>query len=135
MSTYKTSTRLEALAIEIIRADMPRLAGCPIVYMESDKAKKNGNMIIYADAEKLTDKISALTGVDFVITFYKDAEDLTMTAHRILMEHELMHIGWEPGGTKKIVPHDVQDFAAILNKYGLQWHQTQQVSMFEEDER
>lgn len=133
---YKTSTELSDMAQEIIETAMPRLIGCPIVYMTSDKPKKSGNMIIYADAEKATDKWSALTGVNFVITFYKDAEGLTQKARHILMEHELMHIGWDPDeGTKKIIPHDVQDFAAILNKYGMDWHQVQQVSMFEEDKR
>lgn len=131
---YREDKELEALGQMIISADREDLQGCPIKYMRCDKSKRNGNMIVYADTEKLSDKLSALTGVDFVITFYKDAEELTMVAHRILMEHELMHICWDEE-KKKIVPHDVQDFAQIINKYGLQWHQTQQVSMFDEEEQ
>lgn len=129
---YKISTELEEMALDIIETAMPRLSGCTICYMISDKAKKNGNMITYADTEKLSEKLSTLTGIDFVITFYKDADGLTAQAKRILMEHELMHVGWEPDGIKKIIPHDVQDFAAIISRYGLQWHTAQQVSMFEE---
>lgn len=132
---YRISQELNDLGREIIMEQMPRLAGCNICYMISDKQKKTGNMITYADTEKLTEKLFELTGIDFVITFYKDSDGLTAQAKRILMEHELMHIGWEPDGTKKIIPHDVQDFAQIISKYGLQWHQTQQVSMFDEEAR
>ena len=132
---YRISQELNDLGREIIMEQMPRLAGCNICYMTCDKQKKSGNMIIYADTEKLTDKISELTGIDFVITFYKDSKDLTPQAQRILMEHELRHIGWAGETTKKIIPHDVQDFAVIISKYGLQWHSTVQVSMFDEEAR
>lgn len=135
LGNYKHSDALTALGNEVINASFPHLKTARIFYMTCDKPKKNGTKIVLADCEKLTDKVSALTGYDFLITFYRDSKDLTPQAQRILMEHELRHIGWDGENTKKIIPHDVQDFAAIISKYGLQWHQTQQVSMFEETER
>ena len=117
---YKTDKALQALANEVINAGMPHLADARIAYLKSDKAKKTGSKIVFADCEKLSDKISALTGIDFVITFYADSEELTMVGHRILMEHELKHVGWD-GEHKSIIPHDVDEFRDIIEKYGLDW--------------
>ncbi len=44
---------------------------------------------------------------------------------KVLLLHELMHIGvdiTEKGNLKKyLVPHSIQDFRYILEKYGLNW--------------
>lgn len=45
-------------------------------------------------------------------------------AFRTLIEHELMHIGYETtkkGVRKFIEPHDVQEFRAIIDQHGLDW--------------
>ena len=34
---------------------------------------------------------------------------------------ELKHVGFEPGGTFRIIPHDVEDFVDIIKKYGTDW--------------
>ena len=48
------------------------------------------------------------------------------------MLHELMHIGikYDKQGelTPFIVPHSVQDFRYILEKYGLDWDQNPQLT-------
>ena len=117
---YKSDEALKALGNEVIRSCMPNLADVRIAYMRSDKAKKTGSKVVFADCEKLSDKLCALTGIDFVITFYADSEELTMVGHRILMEHELKHVGWD-GEHKSIIPHDVDEFRDIIEKYGLDW--------------
>jgi hypothetical protein len=43
----------------------------------------------------------------------------------ILMEHELRHIGISESGTLQIMPHDIEDFRAIIDDYGLDWSQTE----------
>ena len=120
LGNYKHSDALTALGNEVINASFPHLKTARIFYMTCDKPKKNGTKIVLADCEKLTDKVSALTGYDFMITFYKDSEGLTMVGHRILMEHELSHVGWD-GEKKSIIPHDVDEFRGIIEKYGLDW--------------
>ena len=51
---------------------------------------------------------------------------------KLLMLHELMHIGikYDKQGelTPFIVPHSVQDFRYILEKYGLDWDQNPQLT-------
>ena len=133
LGNYKHSDALTALGKEVIKASFPHLKTARISYMTCDKPKKNGAKVVYADCEKLSEKMTTITGIDFVITFYKDSEDLTMVAQRILMEHELRHVGWD-GEKARIVPHDVDDFRAIIEKYGIDWEAYRQQSMFEEME-
>ena len=61
-------------------------------------------------------------------------DNLTEQSRKILVLHELMHIdirytkqGKEIFGTK---PHDVEDFAILLQKYGLHW--LREVKLIEE---
>jgi hypothetical protein len=42
----------------------------------------------------------------------------------ILMEHELRHIGVADSGELVIEPHDIEDFRAIIDNYGLDWNDT-----------
>lgn len=42
----------------------------------------------------------------------------------ILLEHELLHIGVNTDGNEPsfyIVPHDIEDFRSIIEKYGTDW--------------
>ena len=41
---------------------------------------------------------------------------------KVLMLHELRHIGMGDRGLT-IVPHDIEDFSDILEKYGLDWNE------------
>jgi hypothetical protein len=43
----------------------------------------------------------------------------------ILMEHELRHIGITDNGDLVIEPHDIEDFRAIIDDYGLDWSDTE----------
>ena len=100
------------------------LAGCRLCVLFCNKEKKSRGRIVYADTKKLSDMVSFMTGYDFVITFYADVEYLTDKALGVLIRHELLHIGYESRGgvvTKKIYPHDVEDFRAIIGHYGIDW--------------
>ena len=46
---------------------------------------------------------------------------LNENQHKILMYHELQHIGIGEKG-HKIETHDIEDFSNILHKYGLDWN-------------
>jgi len=119
---YAIDKHLEGIAEWIIldRPEFNHLSDVRIVYMTCDEPKRNGKKTVLADCEKLSEKMSTLSGVDFVITFYADSEELPDDKILIVMEHELMHVGWD-GERKTINPHDVEDFHDILSKYGLDW--------------
>ena len=45
----------------------------------------------------------------------------------ILLYHELLHVGMDDTGeeVKYIVnPHDVEDFRAVIDRYGIDWAKT-----------
>ncbi len=104
-------------------------APCRIAYMYSDKEKKHDGRRVYADTTKLSEMMKDLTGYHFVITFYgPSVDDLPEELLRILMYHELLHVGYEPATLKYwLNSHDVEDFECIITRYGIDWvHNPQQ---------
>ncbi len=107
-----------------------------LIFLESTRQKKNAAGIVHADCEKIADSKRWAIDADFVITVYApNVECMTDEQLKILMLHELMHIGielTEKGEIKKyIVPHSVQDFEYILDKYGLSWSKPYQQLEFD----
>lgn len=44
---------------------------------------------------------------------------------RILILHELLHVGIDVDGNEesyRIIPHDIEDFRLVLERYGLDWN-------------
>ncbi len=96
-----------------------------IGYQWSDEDKIKDNMIVFADCEKVKPKLKQFIDYDFIITFYEAARDISENAKKILMYHELRHIGIKEkvDGDLSfyIVQHTVQEFREIIDKYGLDW--------------
>lgn len=103
---------------ELKHLDNPSLR---IVYMYCNKDKTSNGKKIYADTTKLNDKIKAVAGCDFIITFYKQiCSTLDEVKMKILMYHELRHVGFKDGKFS-IVPHEVEDFKSIVEQHGMNW--------------
>lgn len=85
--------------------------------------KKSGKKIVYADCRKLQEVYKAYLPFDYIITFYEcNTGMLNENQLKILMLHELKHIGMGERGLT-LVPHDIEDFSIILDKYGLDWNE------------
>ena len=98
-----------------------------LIFLESTKARNSTSGTVYADCEKIADSKRWAIDADFVITVYKpNVQVFTKEQIKVLLLHELMHIGveiTEKGTLKKYnVQHSVQDFRFILEKYGLNWN-------------
>lgn len=101
---------------------------CSIAYLGSNKQKSSHGRVTYADCTKIPSKYKwmAEDAYDFMITVYeKSCMHLTDEQMEILMLHELMHIEVTEIGdgtaTYSIRDHDVQDFRAIIEAYGIDW--------------
>ncbi|MGJ0848173.1 putative metallopeptidase [Tissierella praeacuta] len=119
------SNELRILANKIIRRypefDFIREWDVRIGYVISQE-RKQGEKITYADCRKVQEVYKAYLPYDFIITFYeRNTGFLNENQLKILMYHELRHIGIGPKGLK-INPHDIEDFSEILDKYGLDWN-------------
>lgn len=130
---YEVSEELEKLAEEVIEQsaelqeydqgmltkEFPRIA-----YLWSDSEKKDAKSgkVIYADTSKVTDKNKVVMYKDFIITFYRpNCEELSESQMRILMLHELLHVGITEDGDFFVRKHDIDEFQCIADNYGLHW--------------
>lgn len=106
--------------------EMPELAplkdaNITIVYLSSEHRKKGKGKKICAQCEKVGEKYKWGIPADFTITVFEpNVEGFTDEQIRILLFHELLHIGGQDG-TWGTVPHDLEDFKVIIDKYGTDW--------------
>lgn len=126
MATYKLDDNLKALGDSVIRK-YPRFAhlssdDCRIAYQLCGDQRKHNGKAVYADTEKIKDKLKAIIPYDFVITFYEPfTSGLSQEKLEMLMYHELEHVGFKGVGSYYIVPHDIEDFRDVVSQWGLDW--------------
>lgn len=97
-----------------------------IAYLESDSTKKDRDTLVHAECEKIAAKNRWAINYDFTITlFVNNNIGMTEEQIRIMLFHELLHIGVEPGPDGDeiytIRNHDLEDFKVIINRYGTDW--------------
>lgn len=97
-----------------------------IAYLESDSTKKDRDTVVHAECEKVSAKNRWAICYDFTITlFVNNNIGMTEEQIRIMLFHELLHIGVEPGPDGDeiytIRNHDLEDFKVIINRYGTDW--------------
>ena len=100
-----------------------------IGYMSSNKKKRHGGKHICADCRKIPDRDKRFIPFDFLITVYDpNVDGFSEEQMKILIYHELLHVGVdqkEDGSLRfYIVPHDIEDFTAVIDKYGEEWART-----------
>ena len=99
--------------------------------MESDKEKKGKDYIEFGQCEKVPDKYDVFIPYDFIIVIYgPNVERFADWQMRILLLHELMHIGIEQDGNEEsyyVRHHDIEDFREILDRYGIDWARNDKV--------
>lgn len=103
-----------------------RVSNADIVFLASDKEKKTHGRPVYGECEKVADKNKWAIPADFTVTVYEpncqgmDSEHLT----RVIF-HELLHVGIyeDKDGNEvySIVPHDLEDFRACVERWGVDW--------------
>ena len=92
-------------------------AGYSICYLVSDKRKKDKGKNVWADCAPVLEANKWAMPFDYLITVYPDGQMLDDKNFKILMHHELLHIGLN--GTT--VGHDIDEFMEIADMYGLHW--------------
>ena len=97
-----------------------------IVYLTSEKQKNAKGKVVCAECEKVPDKYKWSIPADFTITvFLPNVEGFSEEQKRILMFHELNHVGIvfnaDGSETYSTVPHDYEDFKEIIDRYGTDW--------------
>lgn len=98
-----------------------------ITYLDSDQAKKSGpDKVVLGECEKVAAKNRWAITSDFTITLFKNnLIGLSEEQIKIVLFHELLHVGIEPGpdGDElySVKKHDLEDFKIIIDKFGTDW--------------
>lgn len=113
---------------KIIESTLPKLMDVSIAYLTSSEEKKKATKLICGECIKVNQKTYGwCCPFDFLIVVYENnIAYFNDEQKEILIEHELMHIGIDEvnGNETKyyIVPHDIEDFNEIIEKYGMRWN-------------
>ena len=125
---YEFSPEYAELARVVIDA-LPELwfirdAEIRIGFLKSWKEKK-GRRLVYGECIRLPELYQDLLNLDFFVVIYEaNAAALTLDQKKILMWHELLHVGIddESGEPKYVInPHDREEFDSIISRAGLKW--------------
>lgn len=102
--------------------DYLRDADINIIYLASTHRKKSKGKMVMGQCEKVADKNKWAIPADFTVTVFEpNCVDLSDDQLEILIFHELLHIMVDEDGNWSIRPHDLEDFKAIVNRYGTDW--------------
>ena len=122
--------RFSEMGRELIEGE-PELAyirdsGARIAFLSSDAKKTSGGHYLYGMCEKVPEKMKWGLPFDFTVTVFEpNVEGMSEDQIRILILHELLHVGIST--TKdgeevyRFVPHDLQDFRLIVDRFGADW--------------
>lgn len=122
---FDPAEEVEKIAKKLIPKYHSHLATCNIAYLFKNKPMKSRGREVCATAEKVSKKNQALSGYHFIITVaYPTWKDLSEDVKRAVVDHELEHCFAEDDektGEPKysILPHDVEEFGAIIRRHGL----------------
>ena len=107
-------------ALEDIRA-----SGVSVAFLRSELEKKTRTSLIYGQCERVPDKYRWAVPFDFMVTVFEpNVERFTEDQLKILLLHELLHIGVEEDGNEYdfyVREHDIEDFNEIIDRYGVGW--------------
>jgi hypothetical protein len=111
---------------EVLNEYHSSLRNCKIKCLFYDKPRKRSGKVILATAEAVSAKYNYLTGLNFIISVYDKAWEVMVDQEKgALLDHELNHcfVGEDKNGEPvyKIIPHDVEDFRVIIDRYGAGW--------------
>lgn len=129
MDSRTLNEEYQSIAQELIDTE-PELAyikesDVTIVCLSSEHEKKTKEKIIFGQCEKVAEKYKWGIPADFTITIFEpNVVDFSLDQLRILIFHELLHVGID-GETLYCRPHDTEDFKTIITRFGVDWAQTE----------
>ena len=97
-----------------------------IIYLSSEHKKVTSGKKVLGQCEKVADKYKWGIPCDFTITVFEpNVEGMTEEQLRMLIFHELLHVGIEYNAdgteTYSVKPHDLEDFKLIIDRFGTDW--------------
>jgi hypothetical protein len=121
--TYCEAPSPAAIGAVLVDAIHTEISEYSIGYLFREKFSKRGKVTL-AQASKVGGKLQHYSELDFLIEVNWERWRMATPAHRLaLIDHELCHFGidFTDQGEKKavLVPHDVEEFSAIVQRWGV----------------
>jgi len=85
----------------------------------TSKEMKKGTKRVLGKAVKCTARDNFLHGYDFLIILDEQIWGANPDIREPLMFHEMLHCGENDDGSPCIIEHDVEEFGAVVQKFGL----------------
>ena len=109
------------LARRIIDKYHPSLMDASIGFVMRSEAPRVGGKTVLGKTRKVTAEQQVHIDFDFIIWLAEDVwSSLSPRQKEALIDHELSHCKFD-GFTASIVPHDVEEFTHIIDRYGFWW--------------
>ena len=130
MEKREISEEYAKIAQEVIETEESlidiRNSQATIIYLTSESKKTNKGKAVCGECAKVPDKYKWSIPADFTITvFLPNVENFTEEQKRILIFHELLHVGIEFNNdgseTYSVRPHNYEDFKEIIDRFGTDW--------------
>ena len=123
-TTYKLATDVRDRAEKLIEKHHKHLIDVHIEYVFRDPPARRGEKLILGKARKITGLNAFISdhGRPHLLIEIAEEEWKSMNAaqEKALLDHELSHCGWdEEKDAPTIIPHDVEEFAAVIARHGL----------------
>lgn len=109
------------LVKELVKAHHGHLEGMKIAVIARETAATKDGKTVFGTAGLVPKKVRPLlkADYDFIIVLALDVwDDSKPERRRIMVDHELSHCGKNEDGSPKMKPHDLEEFATIVKRYG-----------------
>lgn len=130
MAKYKLTEEYNSILEQLLanEADLQYITENEVAVgiVSSEKEKKKGGNLVYADCRKVPDIYSLFAPYNFIITVYEpNCMHLSPDQMKVLLFHELLHVGAERTEEDEVKmflkAHDFEDFKIIVERFGANW--------------
>lgn len=103
-----------------------KASNATIVYLSSNAEKASRGRPVLGQCERVPDRWKWAVPADFAITVFEpNVAGMSELQLRILLYHELLHVGISTNKdgdeVYRCVPHDLEDFRAVVDAFGADW--------------
>ena len=126
----RLSERYAKIGQELIRTEDAlahiRASSATIVYLSSNAERASRGRAVLGQCERVPDRWKWAVPADFAITVFEpNVAGMSEAQLRTLIYHELLHVGISTNRdgdeVYRCVPHDLEDFRVVVERYGLDW--------------
>ena len=116
---------IKKLMHRLVSTRHPDLVNCKIMPVWKNREMKNKGSTVAAKIQKLNDCIRSFADYHFIIVISSPTwQRLNDTQRMAVLDHEMCHVFYDDedkagNPTYSLISHDVEDFAQIIQLYGL----------------